>query len=571
MKTATIILFVQITVFSFVLGQQRKVRVPQGYGTLNEIIRNDTLANGQRKDPNTVYILKRGGVYVLSGTILASGFDLNIEAEEGSGPRPFIIMGFLTGATQVEESFKVFNNLKMKSLHITNVNEFNTYIARVISVDGPNARLEFSDCLIDRSGQTFIRLNSGGSKIFMRNCTVSRMGRPSNPDNGRVIDDRGNLIDSLVVENNTWYNVTSRVVRDGGGDINYARFNQNTFVNIGQRFAAIGGINKFYFNNNIVVNPRFYGNSPTSGTVSLEFNLVGESPVINLDYNNIYYTDAVINAWSYISSQQSTPVIRPPFVAPSNEIYINNASGLIEEQLNFINGPDDPSDIIIESELGESTNVPDWDWTSATSELPWDLVADAYHNFGYSSLTNSYSGSSSNEPLGDLRWFNGFEILWNLKELIKDASNLLQELMENDGIIAVNPAAITQLENEISLAQATADNPATNRSQTASAFNDLKQAIQNAKSSLIVTGIETLAENEIHLFPNPSSDYIYINNIDGKLLSVDVLNLDGVVLTSKKLSRGVCVVELLNYTPGVLVFKFILSNKQIVTKKIVKQ
>ncbi len=571
MKTPTIIFIIHFALLSSAVGQQRKVRVPQGFGTLNEAIRNDTLANGQRKDPHTVYILKRGGVYVLSGTIVASGFDLNIEAEEGDGPRPYIIMGFLTGATQVEESFKVFNNLRMKSLFITNINEFNTYIARVVSVDAPNAKLEFIDCLIDRSGQTFIRLNSGGSKIYMRNCTVSRMGRPSNPDNGRVIDDRGNPIDSIIVENNTWYNITSRIVRDGGADITFAKFNQNTFVNVGQRLASIGGVNQFYFTNNIIVNPRFYGNTPTSEIVSLEFNLSGTSPTVNLNYNNIYYTQNVIDAWDFITSQQTTPRIRPPFVSPANEVYLTNAIGLLEETLTFANGPVDPSAIIIDSELGDGSTVPDWDWTGAATSFPWQLDADAYHNFSYNTSANSYSGSSTGEPLGDLRWFTGFEILWNLQELIKEATNLLQELTESYGVISADPTAITQLQAEIASAQLVADNPVTNRAQTAAAFDALQQAIQNAKASFIVTAIESPIDEKIHFFPNPSCDFIYINNTQSTLLSVQILNLGGVELFSTNLTSGVNVLDIRNFMPGTLILKFTLTNNHVISRKLIKQ
>lgn len=176
------LLFILFSV-SILVPAQRKVLVPEGFGTLNEAIRNDTLANGVRRDINTIYVLKRGGVYVLSGTVLATGFTLRLQAEEGSGPRPYVLMGFLAGGTQVEECFSVFNGASFKSIHFSAIDEVNTYVARILSVDAPDARIELADCIADGSGQTLMRLNSAGAKVYMRNCTVSRMGRPSNPDN----------------------------------------------------------------------------------------------------------------------------------------------------------------------------------------------------------------------------------------------------------------------------------------------------------------------------------------------------------------------------------------------------
>jgi hypothetical protein len=123
MRAGLIILFL-ISIGLHSVEAQRRVIVPEGFGTLNEIIRKDTIAGGLRKDPNTVYVLRRGGVYSLSGTILASGFHLQLEAEYGPGPKPFVRMGFLEGGTSVEEVFEVRGNITLRDIHLTVVDEF---------------------------------------------------------------------------------------------------------------------------------------------------------------------------------------------------------------------------------------------------------------------------------------------------------------------------------------------------------------------------------------------------------------------------------------------------------------
>lgn len=575
MRQRWIVLISVLAIQQFMLctslfAQPRKVRVPPGFGTLNEAIRNDTLPNGQRRDPNTVYVLKRGGVYVLSGTLLATDFDLNIEAEEGAGPRPFIIMGFLTGAAQVEESIKIFSNLNMKSVFMTNINEFNTYIARMIAVDAPNARLNFYDCLFDGSGQTFIRLNSGGAKIYMRNCTVSRMGRPSNPDNGRIIDDRGNTIDSLVVENNTWYNVTSRIVRDGGGEINYVRMNQNTFVNVGQRLAAIGPVNQFIFTNNLVVNPRFIGNSPTSTLVSLEFQEFGSSPLIVLDYNNIFYSQDVLDVWDEISSQQTTPIVPPPFVAPVNQHYMNNAIGIINEQITFQSGPASPIEILRVSNLGTGSTVPDWDWTGAIPVNPWQLNANAYHHFGYSNTSVSFTGSSTNEPLGDLRWFTGYEISWNLAELIKEAQKSIM-WYENNPVIEINPLALSDLQSAISAAAAVANDPGSTRAETFTQYQALSNALQLFKNGLTITGITESSGTLSKVYPNPFDEFLMVDNSERKISGIIIYDLTGKMAYQKNIDAGLHRLDL-NWLPsGFYLIKCIGQNSAWFTFKILKR
>ncbi len=570
MRRLLIVLIILASLSDIVLAQQRKVRVPQGFGTLNEAIRNDTTASGERRDPNTIYVLKRGGVYVLSGTIVASGFNLFLEAEEGEGPRPFIIMGFLTGAAQVEESIKVFNQLSMKSIHLTNINEFNTYVGRIVAVDAPQVKLEFNDCLFDGSGQTFIRLNSAGSKIYMHNCTVSRMGRPSNPDNGRVIDDRGNQIDTLVVENNTWYNVTSRVIRDGGAEINYVKLNQNTFVNGGQRFAQIGQVNQLYMNNNLIVNPRYIGNSPTSDLVAFEFTAFGNSPVININYNNIYYDQAIFDVWAEVSSQQTQPVIRPPFVIPANQVYLTQATGLLEEPLTFAAGPTPPTEIIRISALGSGSSVPDWDWSGAISTNPWELNAIAYHNFTYPTTALSYSASATNEPLGDLRWFNGFDIIWNLQHLIKQAELLINQY-ENNPVIAVNATALLNLENQISLSKLVAENINTNRAQTATAVSALQNSINAFKASFIITQVEQPLSKSVSFFPNPAADYIYISNLYGTADRIIITNQSGQLVSQKEIKPGVDYVDVTGFNSGLYIIRFFNNNRLISIEKLIKQ
>lgn len=557
---------IAILIFHVEAHGQRKVIVPEGFGTLNEIIRKDTVAGGARKDPNTVYVLRRGGVYILSGTVLTSGFTLSLEAENGVGPRPYVVMGFLEGGTQVDECFEVRGNVSFRSIHLTAVNELNTYLARVVSASSPNLRISLYDCLIDGSGQTFLRINSPGCKVYMLNSTVSRMGRPSNPDNGRIIDDRGNQIDSVVVENNTWYNVTSRIIRDGGSEIKYVKLNQNTFVNVGQRLASVGPVNQFIFTNNIIVNPRYSGNSPTSDIVALEFTPTGSDPVVKLDYNNIYYDQAIRDVWNEVSQQQTEPLVEPPFVAAANQSLINAAAGLIEDELTFTSPPVPPVEIIRISELGSGSTVPDWDWTGAIEAEPWELDALAYHNFSYPTNTSSFTGSSKGEPLGDLRWFPNYDVAWTVDDLVKQAEALVAREEDND-VIGSNVSTLATLQAAIADARAVAGNPTASGAQLAAARNGLQQAMDAFQASLIITQVE----NEpplIDLFPNPVTDKLTIKT-SGSNLDVVLLSSNGQEIERASATDGELVLSLRNLNPGLYLVR-VQTQTGVYVKKIIK-
>jgi hypothetical protein len=542
---------------------QRRIRVPQGFGTLNETIRNDTTAGGARIDPNTTYVLQRGGVYLLSGSIIVSNFNLTLEAEEGNGPRPYLQMGFLEGNAQIQETFQCSGNITLKSVHVTNYDEFGLFIDRVIVLAAPNLRAEVHDCIIDRAGQAMFRVVGGGSKIYLRNSVVSRMGRPSNPDNGRVIDNRNVVVDTLVMENNSIYDVTSRIVRDGGGSFNYIKINQNTLTNSGQRLLSVGTISNFSFTNNIVINPRFLGNSSTDLVPSIEFT-AGAVPQIQIANNNIYYEEEILQLWQQIGQ------VAPPLVSAGNQTYISNS---IAEPLPLLNRPLPPMEITRQLVLfGQSSNVPDWDWTGAVASNPWELNALGFHNFGYPSTSISYSASTTSEPLGDLRWHTGFEITANLAALIKEAFQAITNY-ENNSVIGFGAAELASLQSAISAAQTTANNTTSTRSQTATAYSALASALSALKASLLITEIEESEQRAMAVFPNPASDFISVPvAVLGKQLKRILISSarSTTVLSISKDADSFEKIDIRNLEPGLYVIHFYTNEGPLAQQKLIK-
>jgi hypothetical protein len=379
---------------------QRTVQVPQGFGTLNEAVDGDTTATGERVDPNTVYVLQRGGYYILNGTISNSGFHLRIVAEDGDGPRPILQPGVPDGGSS-SAPFRVRGDITLRGLYVTNRDELDGLLTRMLRVSADSVRIVIDDCHLDEDGQAAFRLDNPHNRIFITNSIISNIGLPISPDNGRGIDDRGNSIDTLVMENNTFYNLTSRVLRKTAGTLNYARINHNTFMNIGQFIFTFDEVITGSFTNNLVVNGAFSGRETnpegfTANNHGIQVRPLGQdlidagyTQVLNIRNNNFYLDPDIVDV--YPDTIEVVPIFDE--VAQSFIDAAGTGNTIIEEAIEFTNGP--PSELtMVDMWWGDRPNAPPWD----NSGAPFD--------FGYPTTTASYTASTAGQPLGSLKWFD---------------------------------------------------------------------------------------------------------------------------------------------------------------------
>lgn len=281
---------------------QREVRVTPGPGTLNEAIFGDTLGTGERTDTNTVYLLQKGGLYLLDGTI-ENRFPLTIAADTGSGARPILQPSVGTGGSS-SRALTPRADITLKGLYITNLDELGALKTRIIRARGDNMRIVIDDCHLDKDGQAGIRVDNPGMKIYITNSIFSNIGLMESPENGRGIDDRGNSIDTLVVENNTVYNLTSRFLRDDGGLINYAKVTNNTFYNLGQGSIHFGETVWALCQNNLFINTAFLGSTPDGVGGSMRVDSLSQANIdsgfvqcVVISHNNFYNAPALAAAF----------------------------------------------------------------------------------------------------------------------------------------------------------------------------------------------------------------------------------------------------------------------------------
>lgn len=376
---------------------QRLVNVPQGVGSLDNAILGDTTANGARVDTNTVYVLERGGYYLTTGTI-ENRFPLTVVAAEGTGARPVVQPSVGEGGTSAN-SFDPRANITLRGLKITNKDNGGGVDLRIMRIRADGIRIVIDSCHLDVSGQSALRFDSKKTKVYFTNSIVSNIGATSDPNNGRAFDDRGNDIDTLVIMNSTFYNLTSTVLRDGGGWIKYFQFNHNTIVNTGQRGLDVGEAVTVKFTNNLFINPGVLGNSPWAEppfrVVLLVDSLLSDTvdgihvtQSVLISHNNIY-SDAAINV-----AQGDSATMIPNFNATA-QAYIDAAgtgNTITSESVGFTNGPAVPTDVVT-TFYADPNNTP-----------PYDVAGEPFE-FSYPNTAASYTGGSDGKPLGAINWF----------------------------------------------------------------------------------------------------------------------------------------------------------------------
>ncbi|MEJ2495593.1 MAG: hypothetical protein P8Y79_14845, partial [Ignavibacteriaceae bacterium] len=282
----------------FLFGQalaQRVVQVNQGVGTLNDAIDGDTTSTGARIDPNTIYeLVDDGGLYLLTGSIENTDYHLTIRAADGLANRPILQPAVETGGGS-SRAFRVRGDVTLQGLYITNLDEQNGLNKNIIRCSADSIRVIIDSCQLDYDTQSALRLDDPWMTIIITNSIISNIGKMSSPDNGRGIDDRGNEIDTLILENNTFYNITSRILRDGGGIINYAKIDHNTIADIAQRGCSIGEAVEVYYTNNLVINNGFLGREQSSTRSMVEISPIGADLVqqgieqkISIENNNFW-------------------------------------------------------------------------------------------------------------------------------------------------------------------------------------------------------------------------------------------------------------------------------------------
>lgn len=381
---------------------QTIVPVAPGLGTLNEAIDNYISENGSTS-MDVIFELEDGGFYILTST-LENEDPLRIEAEPEAVVRPVIRPNVPEGGDPFR-AFRARNDITLRGLFITNKDALGGSDSQILRVSEDGARVIIDNCHLDFAPQSALRLDNTDNKIYITNSIISNIANLSNPTNGRGIDDRGNDIDTLWVENTTFYNLSARMLRDDGGVVNYAKFNHVTGVHLGDRSIDLGEFVEAEITNNLFVNSGFLGfNEPAASSLQVDSSdLVQSALISNI---NFYVDPAIPTLYNQLNADAE----------PGDSVYVRNglnsdasaiaASGgtletITDLEVAFNNGPATPLDYI-ESFYEDPDNALPLDDGNGgvdpddSSQLPFD--------FGYAADSELFTAGNDGLPLGDLNW-----------------------------------------------------------------------------------------------------------------------------------------------------------------------
>lgn len=384
-------------------AQTRVISIEPLLGSVNDVIDGDTTDTGERIEPNnTVYELEGGQLYPLTRSIENDGYPLYIRTNPEDDERA-ILQPFAADGGEASRAFNARGDLRLEGIQVKNVDQLGGLQERIIRLREDDIRLTLDDCWLEIEDQAGIRCDENNTRIFVLNSIISNVGQGNDPDNGRLIDDRGNDVDSIVIFNSAIYNITSRFLRDGGGVINYASVDQNTFMNSSQRGFDFGEIGELIFTNNMIVNGSFEGvDIPEEGfgfeegfVVITEWTDDAGAQQLTVTNNNIFTQSALTDI--YPDGITTTPLLDSLSAAL---VGVDQSNNNTTEVVTFTDAPAAPAAYLTDF---FNDDIPNSDtWWDDDSNFPDFPV----YNFSYDASFASFTGGTDGQPIGVLQDFN---------------------------------------------------------------------------------------------------------------------------------------------------------------------
>lgn len=331
-KMYNFILLAVLCVSASNLSAQRYVLIEQdteaGFVDIFPIIMGDTTATGERVDNNTIYQLQNGGVYVVSDRLgNKPEWPLHIEAEdlEDTENKPYIgrLPNDSGGFPKViySEGDLTLKNLWLETGQKLGVETSDWGQIRLLA---GHTRTIVDNCLIEDDRGGFVQVRADSVKIYITNSVFRNGGnRRILEGNGRGIDSRQFVIDTLVMQNTIVHNIVDRFFRSQGGRVphNYIEIDHCTAFNVMGRhgFIQLGRVNEVKITNNLFMNPIMLGSSPAytdeqtqpdnDAHKVITVDTLYEATSFEISNNNIFWDAEVTEHWATIDTVSEVAVL----------------------------------------------------------------------------------------------------------------------------------------------------------------------------------------------------------------------------------------------------------------------
>lgn len=237
---------------------------------LRSTILGDTVAGGGRASATRIYYLKPGGLYYEADDI-ANNFPLTIVStpmnDLASGTYPAIIQmadNREDGSAGANHILTAGDNVTLRNVWISgrsNVNGTQTAYQPVL-FNANNKTYIIDGCVFEYSNFALVVFTGANNKCYITNNKFQNL--QENPVTqqwtGRGISIWADQ-DTVIIENNTFFNVGFATFQMEGGSADYLRYNHNTIIGLGRGIMSGSGDwwQNAYFGNNLIINGFWEG------------------------------------------------------------------------------------------------------------------------------------------------------------------------------------------------------------------------------------------------------------------------------------------------------------------------
>ena len=347
-----------LVAFTVNLQAQSVVNIPSdpvNFVDIFDVIMGDTTATGERTDNNTIYTLDNGGIYITSGRLVNKPeWPLQIQAVDlnDTDNKPVL--------TRVPNSSGTYPDIMRPEGDVTLRNVWiisgdkgadEQHDWGKIRILGPHTRVIVEDCIIEKDRGGFIQLRADSVKCYINRSVLRNGGnRFILQGNGRGVDARNFVFDSLVVTNSIVHNIIDRVFRSQGGTAahNYVEFDRNTIFNVAGRHGTfqLRWVNEAIITNNLMINPMMLGTTPAFTEEQIQpdneahkiitLDTLPAGTKLTVSNNNIFWTQDVVDVWAKHDSVNQ-PAILSALV--KDALGADTANAYFEEVISLNNVP----------------------------------------------------------------------------------------------------------------------------------------------------------------------------------------------------------------------------------------
>ena len=441
-RTFSVLLLLIFITGSNLLAQADTVIVPQSIdgnplGAINKFISGDTTSTGERNNPDRVYKLERDKIYFLDGTLI-TGFNLKLIADKPDAThKPAILaQGVLANGASLVVFVQCagdasFENIYFQTAQPTGIGE-STITVQLLKNYGT---YKFDGCYFEWGLWLTIGSWAIEPKLYITNSYFKNVENATSVWNGRGISFQNRNVDTVVIVNNTFFNVNSFLFQGQTSHIKYAKFEHNTMVNSAKWPIHWQWITNADISNNLFYNIHSYGESATDkvgqdidgldfGIFNLfklpEFwpdsnNVLSESDrKINLKNNAWFYSQEVQDYWSANDTISGEPFMNSRtqgmFDNALNYPYLSEMNTMNLDP-GFINAGS-PADMVQwMKDLRDKKETSYWGWDSDNDRfgVTWPLP----ENLSYTNAT-MLTAADGGFPVGDLNWFTEKKAEWEV-------------------------------------------------------------------------------------------------------------------------------------------------------------